>query len=77
MPYAYIAIWTIDTVGGARISASQFGILTVIEMLVALLIYIPVAYFADRRGKGPLWQLLTCSLPYSHWRYGYPLVLSC
>jgi MFS family permease len=53
MPYAYIALWTIDTIGGARISASQFGILTAIEMLVALLIYIPVAYFADQKRKKP------------------------
>ena len=53
MPYAYIALWTIDTVGGAHISASQFGILTAIEMSVALVVYIPVAYFADRMRKKP------------------------
>jgi MFS family permease len=53
MPYAYIALWTIDTVGGANITASQFGILTAIEMIVALLVYIPVAYFADRMRKKP------------------------
>lgn len=53
MPYAYIALWTVDTVGGANISAIQFGILTAIEMIVALLVYIPVAYFADRMRKKP------------------------
>jgi MFS family permease len=53
MPYAYIAIWTINTAGGAGITASQFGVLTAIEMLVALLVYIPVAYFADRMRKKP------------------------
>jgi len=53
MPYAYIALWTVDTVGGANITASQFGILTAIEMVVALLVYIPVAYFADRMRKKP------------------------
>jgi MFS family permease len=53
MPYAYIALWTVDTVGGANITASQFGMLTAIEMMVALLVYIPVAYFADRLRKKP------------------------
>lgn len=53
MPYAYIAIWTINTTGGAGITASQFGVLTSIEMLVALMVYIPVAYFADRMRKKP------------------------
>jgi MFS family permease len=53
MPYAYIALWAITTPGGAGISASQFGVLTAIEMIVALLVYIPVAYFADRQRKKP------------------------
>ena len=53
MPYAYIAIWAVSTVGGAGVSASQFGVLTAIEMLVALLVYIPVAYFADKANKKP------------------------
>lgn len=53
MPYAYIALWAISTPGGAGVSASRFGILTAIEMMVALLIYIPVAYFADRMNKKP------------------------
>jgi MFS family permease len=53
MPYAYIALWAVDTAGGAGVTASQFGILTAIEMMVALLVYIPVAYFADRMRKKP------------------------
>ncbi len=53
MPYAYIALWAINTSGGAGVSASQFGVLTAIEMVVALLVYIPVAYFADRMRKKP------------------------
>jgi len=53
MPYAYIAIWAVSTKGGAGITASQFGVLTAVEMLVALLVYIPVAYFADRMRKKP------------------------
>jgi len=43
----------VSTPGGAGVSASQFGLLTAIEMIVALLIYIPVAYFADRMPKKP------------------------
>jgi MFS family permease len=53
LPYAYIAIWAIETAGGAGISASRFGLLTAIEMMVALMVYIPVAYFADRMRKKP------------------------
>ena len=34
-------------------TAFQFGILTGIEMATAMLIYIPVAYFADRSTKKP------------------------
>lgn len=43
----------VSTPGGAGITASQFGLLTAIEMIVALLVYIPVAYFADRMRKKP------------------------
>lgn len=53
MPYAYIAIWAMSTKGGAGITASQFGMLTAIEMVVALFVYIPVAYFADKMQKKP------------------------
>jgi MFS family permease len=35
------------------VTALQFGILTTIEMATAVLVYIPVAYFADRSGKKP------------------------
>jgi MFS family permease len=77
MPYAYIALWTIDTVGGANITASQFGILTAIEMIVALLVYIPVAYFADRMRKKPFVVATYFFLPCFHWQYGSPQVLFC
>ncbi len=33
------------------VSAFQFGILTTIEMAVAMLIYIPVAWLADKGNK--------------------------
>jgi len=51
IPYAYIAIWAMQV--GANVSGFQFGILTAIEMIVALLVYIPVAYLADRGRKKP------------------------
>ncbi len=35
------------------VSAFQFGVLTGVEMLTALLVYIPVAYFADKSAKKP------------------------
>jgi MFS family permease len=35
------------------ISAVQFGLLTTIEMITAMLVYIPVAYLADRTVKKP------------------------
>lgn len=53
MPYAYLAIWAMQSPQGARISGTEFGILTAIEMVVALLIYVPVAYLADKGSKKP------------------------
>ena len=35
------------------VSAFQFGLLTTIEMATAVLVYIPVAYLADRSTKKP------------------------
>jgi MFS family permease len=52
IPYAFVVIWCTDVVSG-RISALEFGLLTSIEMATAVLVYIPVAYFADRAGKKP------------------------
>ncbi len=50
IPYAFLAIWAVDHNSVAPV---QFGYLTAIEMGTALLIYIPVAYFADRGTKKP------------------------
>ncbi len=50
IPYAFVVIWCLNNVG---ISAVQFGLLTSIEMVTAMLIYIPVAYLADRSSKKP------------------------
>lgn len=48
IPYAFAVIWAMKYVG---VSAVQFGILTTIEMVTAMLIYIPVAYLSDRSSK--------------------------
>jgi len=53
IPYAYMAIWAMQAARGAHIGATQFGILTTIEMATAILCYIPVAYLADRGQKKP------------------------
>ena len=56
IPYAYVVLWAMSEIAGqhtARVSAAQFGILTSIEMAVALLCYIPVAWLADKGTKKP------------------------
>jgi MFS family permease len=52
IPYAFVVVWSMKVIS-APVTAFQFGILTSIEMATALLIYIPVAYFADRSTKKP------------------------
>ncbi len=50
IPYAFVVLWAVNHVG---ISPAAFGLLSAIEMLTAMLIYIPVAYLADRSVKKP------------------------
>ena len=50
IPYAFVVVWCMK---GNGISAVQFGILSTIEMATAILVYIPVAYLADRSSKKP------------------------
>lgn len=52
IPYAFVVVWSMKVIT-KPVTAFQFGILTTIEMATALLIYIPVAYFADRTAKKP------------------------
>jgi MFS family permease len=52
IPYAFVVVWCTQTIVPA-VTKFQFGILTTIEMAVAVLIYIPVARFADKSGKKP------------------------
>lgn len=54
IPYAYVVLWAMTNVAGydtARVSGTQFGILSTVEMATAVLCYLPVAWLADRGGK--------------------------
>lgn len=50
IPYAFVVLWVVEV---NKISAFHFGVLTTIEMITAVLVYIPVAYLADKYGKKP------------------------
>jgi MFS family permease len=50
IPYAWVVIWAIDHGG---ITAQQFGYLVAIEMVTAMVCYVPVAHLADRYGRRP------------------------
>ncbi len=52
IPYAFVVVWSMKVIT-APVSALQFGWLTTIEMATAVLVYIPVAYLADRSAKKP------------------------
>ena len=52
IPYAFVVVWCMKVIS-QPVSAVQFGLLTSIEMATAVLIYIPVAYMADRTTKKP------------------------
>ena len=52
IPYAFIAIWCMKGIA-KPVNGFQFGVLTAIEMVTAMLVYIPVAYFADKTQKKP------------------------
>jgi len=52
IPYAFVVVWSMKVIT-APVSALQFGVLTTIEMATAVMVYIPVAYLADRSTKKP------------------------
>jgi len=52
IPYAFVVVWCMKTIT-TPVSALQFGILTSIEMATAVLVYVPVAYLADKTTKKP------------------------
>jgi MFS family permease len=54
IPYAFVVVWAVGTKAApGPVNALQFGVLRSIEMATAVVIYIPVAYFADRAQKKP------------------------
>ena len=50
IPYAFVVLWVVDI---CRQSPVRFGALTTIEMTTAVLVYLPIAYLADRSTKKP------------------------
>ncbi len=50
IPYAFVILWAMNHGG---VSAQQFGLLVSIEMVTAMLCYIPVAHLADKYGRRP------------------------
>ena len=52
IPYAFVVVWCMKTIA-EPVSALSFGVLTGIEMATAMLVYIPVAYLADKTTKKP------------------------
>ncbi len=50
LPYAFVILWAINHGG---LSAEQFGWLVAIEMITAMICYIPVAHLADKHGQRP------------------------
>ena len=50
IPYAFVILWAMNTGG---LTAQQFGWLVAIEMVTAMICYIPVAHLADKYGRRP------------------------
>jgi MFS family permease len=50
IPYAFVVVWAVKLNG---ITPVQFGLLTAIEMVTAMIIYIPVAYMVGKNTKKP------------------------
>jgi MFS family permease len=50
IPYAWVILYAMDNLG---LTATQFGILTGIEMVSAIVCLIPIAYLSDRYGREP------------------------
>jgi len=50
IPYAWVILYAMDDLG---LTATQFGILTGVEMVSAIACLIPVAYLSDRYGREP------------------------
>lgn len=70
IPYAFVVVWCMKTIA-SPVSAAEFGVLTAIEMATAVLVYVPVARWADRGAKKPF-----ITATFAHFTL-FPLVLLC
>jgi MFS family permease len=50
IPYAFVILWAMNHGG---LDARQFGVLVAIEMITAMLCYIPAAHLADKHSRRP------------------------
>jgi MFS family permease len=50
IPYAFVILWAMNQGG---VDAQQFGVLVAVEMVTAMICYIPVAHLADKYGRRP------------------------
>ena len=50
LPYAWVVVWAINNAG---VTAQQYGVLVTVEMVTAMICYIPVAHLADKYGRRP------------------------
>ena len=50
LPYAFVILWAMNHGG---VSARDYGWLVAIEMVTAMVCYIPVAHLADKHGQRP------------------------
>ncbi len=66
IPYAFAVVWCVKL---NNVSELNFGILSAVEMATAMLIYVPVAYFADKTTKKPFVVATFCFFT------AFPLVL--
>lgn len=50
IPFAFVILWAVNQGG---VTAQQFGVLVALEMVTAMLCYLPVAHLADKYGRRP------------------------
>jgi MFS family permease len=54
IPYAFVILWAMDH---GKLDARKYSYLVAIEMITALLCYVPVAHLADKYGRRPFVQV--------------------
>jgi MFS family permease len=50
LPYAFAILWAMNHIG---VSAQEYGFLVSVEMITAMICYVPVAHLADKYGRRP------------------------